>query len=145
MNSRRNTSERNLNTTACHEKNKEKIKRESEGKIKCERIQEEKYGRKMYINEEIINNVRETYKARFGLLPFAGNYRKDKRFSGIHGLCRCREALEEESHLLSGNCEEFGDIRGNFGDLKDDKSLVQFFKEVLERRDTIDEEEKQKK
>ena len=47
--------------------------------------------------------------------------------------------------MLSGNCEEFGDIRGNFGDLKDDKSLVQFFKEVLERRDTIDEEEKQKK
>ena len=46
--------------------------------------------------------------------------------------------------MLSGNCEEFGDIRGNYGDLKDDKNLVKFFTEVLERRDAIDETEKQK-
>ena len=135
---------RNTLVKAGHDKNKEKIKWLSEGKIKCERILEEEYGRKKYINDERIDHVRETYKARFGLMPFAGNYRHDKRFSGIHSLCKCGEALEEESHLLSGNCEEFGDIRGSFGDLKDDKSLVQFFKEVLERRDIIDETEKQK-
>ena len=63
---------------ACHKKNEEKIKSESEGKVKCERILAEVYGRKSYINDEQINHVRETYKARFGLLSFAGNYKNDK-------------------------------------------------------------------
>ena len=36
----------------------------------------------------------------------------------------------------------YGDIRANYGDLEDDTSLVKFFKEVLDRRDAIDEAEK---
>ena len=48
-----------------------------------------------------------------------------------------------EPHLLSGECEVFGDIREKYGELKDDESLVRFFKEVLERRDLIDEAEKE--
>ena len=39
----------------------------------------------------------------------------------------------------------FGDIRASYGDLEDDTSLVRFFKEVLDRRDDIDEAEKQAK
>ena len=41
--------------------------------------------------------------------------------------------------LLSGQCEVFGDIRENYGNFKEDKSLVKFFKEVLELRDYLDE------
>ena len=37
----------------------------------------------------------------------------------------------------------YGDIRGKYGDLEDDESLVRFFTEVLEMRDAIDEAEKQ--
>ena len=37
----------------------------------------------------------------------------------------------------------FGDIRGKYGELNDNESLVRFFKEVLEMRDIIDEEEKE--
>ena len=85
------------------------------------------------------NNVRDTYKARFGLFDFAENYKNDKRFTGNSGLCKCRRERESEPHLLSGQCEVFGDIRANYGDLKDDESLVKFFKEVLELRDSLDE------
>ena len=131
--------------SACHEKNKENIERESEGKTKCERIVSEKYGRKNYINDEQIHRVRETYKARFGLFSFAGNYKNDKRFSGNGSLCKCKRSIEEEPHLLSGNCEVYGDIRGKYGGLEDDDSLVRFFTEVLERRDATDEAEKQNK
>ena len=45
---------------------------------------------------------------------------------------------------MSGQCEVFGEIRANYGDLKDDESLVKFFKEVLELRDYIDETENSK-
>ena len=115
-----------------------------DGKIKCERIITEKYGRKKYIDHELISRVRETYKARFGLLSFAGNYKNDKRFSGDSGLCKCKRDLEKEPHLLSGNCEVYGEIRDKYGDLRDDESLVSFFLEVLDKRDAIDEAEKQK-
>ena len=92
---------------------------------------------------EQISNVRDTYRARFGLLPFAGNFKNDKRFSGRGGLCRCMRNREEEPHLLSGNCEVFGEIRAKYGELNDDAKLVSFFMEVLEMRDSLDEAEKE--
>ena len=49
--------------SACHSKNKEMIISECEGKTKCERIVNEDYGRKDYINMELIASVRDTYKA----------------------------------------------------------------------------------
>ena len=113
-------------TEACHTKNKERIKYESLGKVKCERILAEEYGRKEYVDSELVSHVRDTYRARFGLLPFAGNFKNDKRFSGNGGLCRCSRNLEDEPHLLSGNCEVFGDIRVKYGDLRDNESLVRF-------------------
>ena len=50
---------------------------------------------------------------------------------------------EDEPHLLSGKCEMFGDIRGKYGELNDNESLVRFFKEVLEMRDLLDEAAKE--
>ena len=125
----------------CHLKNQEIIKRQSEGKTKCARISGEKYGKKKYVQNEQISRVRETYKARFGMNPFAANYSNDKRFAKTEGLCRCKISREEESHLLSGNCQVFGSIREKYGDLKDDESLVNFFNEVLQMRDELDEDE----
>ena len=49
-----------------------------------------------------------------------------------------RSKGEEESHLTSGKCKVFGDLKGRFGDLHDDENIVQFFQEVLTRRDKID-------
>ena len=37
----------------------------------------------------------------------------------------------------------FGDIRVKYGDLRDNESLVRFFKEVLEMRDLLDEAAKE--
>ena len=127
---------------ASHLKNEELIKKQIEGKVKCERILEEKYGRKSYIENKQIELVREQYKARFGMLPFAGNYSRDKRFAGTDWLCRCKREKEEEGHLLSGNCEVYGDIRRNYGDIRDSDTLINFFNDVLALRERLDEEEK---
>ena len=51
----------------------------------------------------------------------------------------------EESHLLSGNCEVYGEIKNKYSNLNDDAQLVKFFNEVLDRRDKLEEEEKIKK
>ena len=81
---------------------------------------------------------------RYGMQPFAGNFSHDKRFARSQWLCRCREAREEEQHLLSGSCPVYGDIRATYGDLREDKDLVAFFGEVLERREELEEEEERR-
>ena len=35
----------------------------------------------------------------------------------------------------------YGDLRSQFGDLQEDKNLVQYFQAVLDRRDILEEEE----
>ena len=76
------------------------------------------------------------------MLPFAGNYSKDVRFARTDWLCRCGKEREEESHLLSGNCNVYGEIRGRYDNLDDDNQLVKFFNDILARRDKLEEEEK---
>ena len=127
---------------ACHKMNEKRLKKQAEGKIKCERINDEKYGKKSYIENSKIHNVRQMFKTRYGLLPFAGNYSRDKRFSRTDWLCRCGRAKEEEQHLVSGNCEVYGEIRAAYPNLNNDEQLVKFFNEVLAMRDKLEEEDK---
>ena len=56
-------------------------------------------------------------------------------------MCRCSKEVEEEGHIVSWNGEVYGDLRYQFGDLKEDKNLVDFFQAVLDRRDTLEEED----
>ena len=48
-------------TSACHTKNEELIKNDCLGKVKCERILTEDYGRKDYVDNELVSHVRDTY------------------------------------------------------------------------------------
>ena len=106
---------------------------------RCERISREEYGRKEYIDKKNIQYIRQQYRSRFGLQPFAKNFLRDKRFSNTGGLCQCNEAREDESHLLSGQCKVFGDIAEGFSDFSNDESLIQLFAAVLARRDQLNE------
>ena len=95
----------------------------------------------MYDNNKI-HNVRQMFKTRYGMLPFAGNYSHDKRFYRTDWLCRCGRAKEEEQHILSGNCVVYGEIRAAYHNFNDDEQLVKFFNEVLAMRDKLEEEDK---
>ena len=114
----------------------------ADGKQKCERIPEETYGKKRYISSSFIHEVRQMYKTRFGMQPFAGNFSHDRRFAQTEWLCRCGISKEEEGHILSGNCEVYGDIRQKFNTSLSDSELVQFFSEVLARREKLEENDK---
>ena len=101
------------------------------------------YGKKNYISDSLLKNVRDIYRTRYGMHPFAGNYSRDRRFARTEWLCRCRKAKEDESHLISGNCEVYGEIRAKYDSLNDDMDLVKFFNEILANREEIDEKEKE--
>ena len=57
-------------------------------------------------------------------------------------MCLCGSDREEESHIVSGKCEVYSDLRLQFGDLKEDKNLVNYFQAVLDRRDNLEEEDR---
>ena len=81
------------------------------------------------------------FKTRFGMLDFAGNYRNSSKFKSSEGLSRCRKQKEQELHILSGSCEIYGYIRQKHK-ISDDESLMNFFLEVLQRREELEEQEK---
>ena len=126
-------------------RNETMLKEQATNKTKCRSIMQEDYGKKEYMNEKKIEEVRLMFKTRVGLLPFAGNFSHDKRFSKSNWLCRCG-MKENESHITSGSCQIYEDIWKDRGDLRNDEELVKFFSAVLERRsllDRLEEEERE--
>ena len=111
-------------------------------KNKCARITQEKYGKQKYFQNTTIDDTRNIFKTRFGLQEFAGNFTHDRQFSKTDWLCRCKNAIEEEGHIVSGSCEVFRNMRTQFWDLGEDRNLAQFFRAVLDRRDTLEEEDR---
>ena len=97
----------------------------------------EDYGKKEYLNDKKIEDVRQMFKTRVGLLPFAGNFSHDKRFANTGWLCRCG-VKENETHITAGTCPIYEDIWHERGDLTNDEDLVKFFSAVLERRSLLD-------
>ena len=124
-------------TEAIQMKNENILLGLAENKSKCERMTSEKYGKKDYISKSLIADVRVWYKSRYGLLPFAGNYSKDQRFSKTNWFCRCGKK-EKEIHLTTESCPIYSDIRAKYTNFEDDEDLVAYFQEVLDRRDRLD-------
>ena len=128
---------------ACKREDEKLLRSQAEGKEKCQRIMRDNYGKKEYLLTKNIHQVRQQFRTRTGLQPFAGNYSHDKRFASTGHLCRCGVTREDESHLMSGNCPVYEDIHGRYEDFEDDEDLVSFFTEVLARRDELDHGEKE--
>ena len=89
------------------------------------------------MDDNKIEDVRFRFKSRVGLLPFAGNYSKDKKYAKSNWLCRCGEK-EDESHIRNGTCPLYSDIWKNFEKLDNDEDLVRIFSAVLERRSKLE-------
>ena len=134
---------RQVITEALHKTNERRLKLQAQGKVKCEIMFIESYGKRKYLAEKTIKTSRQQYKARFKMTEFAGNFSKDRRFSKSDWLCKCFEAREEESHILSGECRVYGEIRQSFGNLDNEDNLVMFFSRVLEERARLEEEEEE--
>ena len=128
-------------TQACEKEDEATHVKQTENKEKCKQIMNDCYGKQDYIENENILETRQLFRTRVGLQPFAGNFKKDKRFARTNWLCRCLVSTESESHLKFENCQKYADIRVKYDDLDDDQNLSLFFREVLARRDALDEED----
>ena len=134
---------RNLVKLALKAKDKTINEELAKDKEKCKKIMKDGYGKKEYFTNKKIKDVREMFQTRTGMLPFAGNYSKDKRFSKTDWRCRCNNKIEDEKHILE-ECHLYKDIREKYeSQLEEDEKLKDFFKDILKRRDEIDEKAKE--
>ena len=68
------------------------LREQAKEKTKCERIMKDRYGKKEYITQMKIGEVRKYFKTRVGLLPFANNYKNDlQEPSGCAGVRKIRK------------------------------------------------------
>ena len=126
---------------ACHLKNEYRLRQQATD-TKCSRIKNEAYGKQNYVSNSTIEEARNLYRTRFGLQNFAGNYSHNRKFASTDWLCRCKGAKEEEGHIVTGDCPVYSDQRSQFGNLGQDKNLADFFRAVLDRRDSLEEQDR---
>ena len=95
------------------------------------------------MKNQSIENTRECFKTPYGLQLFARNFSHNRPYANLDWLCRCKSVREEESHITSGSCEVYGHLKSQFGDFKEDKNPADFFWAFLDRRDKLEEEDRQ--
>ena len=131
-------------TEACHSYDADMLKEDMKDKVKCAKILSDGYGRKEYVAKSLPGEVREFFSTRVSMLPLAGNFSRDNRFRRTGWLCLCGEREEQEHVRL--HCNKYKDIREKYDDLTSDDNLVNFYREVLLRRDKVrEQEEKEEK
>ena len=126
---------------AGHDLNEKFIRNLARGKTKCDNMTKENYGKKDYIKCKSIQHVRQIFRTKFGMHAFAGNYSHDRRFARTDWLCHCGKARENEAHLISGECEVYGEIRNEFENLDNIETLTKFFLAVLKKRESLQDDE----
>ena len=114
-------------------------------KTKCKKIMLDSYGKKDYLSKKKIKDVREWFRTRVGMLPFAGNFSNDRRFARTEWRCRCGEVREVEEHILEGSCPVYSDLATKYSPMDSDEELVAYMREVLERRDKVDQVEEEER
>ena len=133
---------RRMVTLRCKELDMMRMMEEAGEMEKCKRIMRDPCGKKPYMTDNLMAKVRQIFLTRVKLQPFAGNFKKDKRFAKTKWLCRCGWEIEQESHLLSGGCPIYGDLVNLVEDKEDDMDILAFFTAVLKRRGELEEEER---
>ena len=82
-------------TDMLHVFNEKILRSDMAGKAKCERILRDRYDEKDYVTHGLHHRVRQQFATRVSMLPFAGNYSRDKRFLRTQWMCRCSQFREE--------------------------------------------------
>ena len=132
---------RKIVTEKCHLENERRLREQTKESKKCKRIKEEKYEKRQYFEKSTLKNASKIFRTRFGMLDFAGNYKNIAKYKKTEGMCRCSQQKEQETHILSGKCEIYGDIRLKHN-ISDDESLMKFFSEILQRREELEEQDR---
>ena len=102
-------------------------------KKKLSSILTESCNMKEYMKGTSLSNIRELFRIRTNMNELKGNFKGIHKEEGV--LCvACGEQEEVNTHVLV--CEKYGDLRRD-KNLAEGKDLVSYFREVMKRRDEM--------
>ena len=102
-------------------------------KLECMKMEE--YGRKDYLSNLRLDEVRTLFRKRTMMLDFKDNFRNRKDYSDDLWVCdSCERAIESQSHVLW--CPAYQELREN-KDLSSNKDLAEYMGKVLRIRNEL--------
>ena len=103
-----------------------------EGKTKTKDLVTESFQMKSYFKDKSLSRTRELFRLRTNMNELKGNFKGDMRNGGGSLFVACGKVEEVNSHVIK--CGEYEDLRRD-KDLNSDMDLVDFFREVMRRRE----------
>ena len=96
---------------------------------------EEHFEKKDFIQNLLAENAREMFKFRSRMFNVKWNYKSDPKYSSDLWKCSsCQSAIETQNHVLF--CPAYSTLREG-KDVKNDKDLTDYLKQVLKIRDKL--------
>ena len=110
------------------------MKTETTDMEKMRVIRAEEWGIKDYVKNGSLWSVRKTWEARAFMLHVAGNYSHNNKYQATGWQCQAcvLQVREDQDHLSV--CQGYSDLRQGL-DLENDDDLVEFFRQVMARRE----------
>ena len=118
---------------ACKTKDSKDMVEGMEGKSKLDDLKKDGCDTKEYMTRKFLHQVRDIFRARTSMVEgIKGNFKgmhvgKDMKCDG------CKQEQDSQSHVTS--CTAYADLREGL-DFHQDTHLVNYFKKVIERRES---------
>ena len=119
---------------ACFEKDEENLRKQM--KSKCADIVNDDFEIQKYMKENNLKTIRDLFRIKLRMNHLKANFPSDPKNKRVGGLsCMgCGKTDESNSHVAE--CTAYADLRMG-RDLNNDQDLVNFFKDVMSRRETM--------
>ena len=104
-----------------------------EGKTKVQDLVSENCSLKSYFSEKSLSDTRDMFRIRTNMNKLKGNFKHDKRNADVRCVA-CGHKEEINSHVVE--CLEYADLKVG-RDLSNNKDLVNFFKDIMARREKL--------
>ena len=105
-------------------------------KSKCADIVNDEFEIQKYMKENDLKTIRDLFRIKLRMNHLKANFPSDPKNKGVGGLSwvGCGKTDESNSHVAE--CNGYADLRMG-RDLNNDKDLVNYFKDVMARREAI--------
>ena len=117
----------------CRREDELAMREKMEGKTKTKDLVTESFQIKKYFKEKSLSRTRELFRIRTNMYELKGNFKGNVKKEPNGSMCvACGLDDEVNSHVMK--CEEYADLRRD-KDLSSNMDLVDYFREVMRRRD----------
>ena len=123
-------------TNACYARDKKEIKDKMSSLEKCSELIGDEFKLQDYMKSKSLKDIRELFRIKTRMNHLRANFpgKPGCKAEGGMDCIGCGESIETNSHVT--NCKSYADLLVG-RDLSKDADLVQFFRDVMSRREKL--------